>query len=45
MPVTFLDDTVIENNETLILTIPDSTSSSPYVLANTTRAAARPTSR
>ena len=42
VPVTFLDDTVIENNETLILTIPDSTSSSPYVLANTTSCGGAP---
>lgn len=34
-PLTFVDDTVIENNETLVLTIAASTDSSPYVLANT----------
>lgn len=36
VPLTFNDDTVIENNETVILTIPASTLLSPYVLANTT---------
>ena len=36
LPLTFLSDAVIENNETIILTIPNSTSASPYILANTT---------
>ena len=42
VPVTFLDDAVIEDNETLTLTIPDSVPSSPYVLANTNACGANP---
>ncbi len=45
VPLTFLDDTVIENNETLILTIPDSVPSSPYVLAHTEDCGAEPNNR
>ena len=36
VPLTFLDDTVIENNETLILTIPYNANMSPYVVTSTT---------
>lgn len=43
-PLTFVNDAVIENNETLILTIPASTSSSPYVLASTTACGITPNS-
>ena len=41
-PITFNNDTVIENNETLILTIPAPGSNDPYMLANTNACGATP---
>lgn len=45
VPLTLLNDTVIENDETLVLTIPDSAPTSPYVLANTNACGAQPLNR
>lgn len=41
-PLSLVDDAVIENNKTLVLTIPASTSASPYVLAHTTACGTAP---